>query len=126
MLRHAERYVYVGVGYTMLMRPLVVIWCVETVVSIAYTYNVRPPRRLSSTPTSTRTSSMPNDIDTIAHLQDIRIRVLNRERVTPAEMRDLLSDLRRDRENTAKTARSATAKKKAATASLSLDQLFPS
>lgn len=69
---------------------------------------------------------MPNDIDTIAHLQDIRIRVLNRERVTPAEMRDLLSDLRRDRENTAKTARSATAKKKAATASLSLDQLFPS
>lgn len=72
--------------------------------------------------------------DTLAvqsRLADIRLRVINREEVSRDEYRDLLTDLRKDRDNTARAARSATAAKtranKSATVtpkSLDLNTLF--
>lgn len=70
--------------------------------------------------------------DTLAvqsRLADIRLRVINREPVSTDEYRDLLSDLRRDRDATARSARSATtAKRKASSSvtpqSLDLNTLF--
>ena len=65
-----------------------------------------------------------------AALADVRLRVLNRERVPPEEFRSLLLDLMRSREATAAQARSATArksrenKKTAAPTTLNLAQLF--
>jgi hypothetical protein len=54
-------------------------------------------------------------LDTLSRLQDIRLRVFNRERISPAEMRTLLLDIMRDRENAAHAgAKARTAAKKAA------------
>lgn len=57
---------------------------------------------------------MPSDtnLDTQARLADIRLRVINREPISTDEYRSLLLDLRRDRDNTARNARSATAAKR--------------
>lgn len=46
-----------------------------------------------------------------AALADVRLRVLNRERVPPEEFRSLLLDLMRSRDATAAAAKSASAKK---------------
>lgn len=54
---------------------------------------------------------MSDTLATQARLADIRLRVLNREPVSIDEYRNILSDLRRDRDNTSRTARSATAAK---------------
>lgn len=74
---------------------------------------------------------MPSDttLATQARLADIRLRVINRETVTRDEYRSLLLDLRRDRDNTARSGRAAAAaKRKASTAvtpqSLDLNTLF--
>lgn len=75
-------------------------------------------------------ASPPDILTAQVALADIRLRIINGERVPPEEMRMMLDDLRRSRENTARMARSATAKAKrassaAAGVSLSLDDLFP-
>lgn len=64
-----------------------------------------------------------SSLDTLARLQDVRLRVFNRERVTPEEMRLLLLDIVRDRENASRAgAKSrAAAKKAAATPAPALD-----
>lgn len=46
-----------------------------------------------------------------SRLADVRLRVLNRERVPPEEFRSLLLDLMRSREATAAQAKSASARK---------------
>ena len=68
-------------------------------------------------------------LDAQASLADIRLRVLNRERVPPDEMRLLLANLTRSRDNAARAAKSATAAKsrenrKAARPQVSLSDLF--
>jgi len=67
-------------------------------------------------------------LDTLASLQDIRLRVFNRERISPAEMRKLLLDISRDRENASRAgARSRAAAKKAdksAPVQLDINTLF--
>lgn len=69
-----------------------------------------------------------SSLDTLARLQDIRLRVYNRERITPAEMRTLLLDIMRDRENASRAgAKARTAAKKAASSApvtLDINQLF--
>lgn len=78
------------------------------------------------------TSLMPSDtLSTQSRLADIRLRVINREIVTTDEYRDLLLDLRRDRDATARNARSASAAKRKANTvkppqSLDLNTLFSS
>lgn len=74
---------------------------------------------------------MPSDttLATQARLADIRLRVINRETVTRDEYRDLLLDLRRDRDNTARSGRAATVAKRKASiavtpATLDLNTLF--
>jgi hypothetical protein len=68
--------------------------------------------------------------DTASRLLDIRLRIHNRERITPAEMRSILLDIARDRENAAKyAARDKRAAKRAASGatpapSLNLDEMF--
>lgn len=54
---------------------------------------------------------MSDTLSVQSRLADIRLRVINREEVTRDEYRDLLNDLRKDRDNTARAARSATAAK---------------
>lgn len=71
------------------------------------------------------------DLDTLSRLQDIRTRVLARERVTPDEMREMLSDLRRDRESASKAGAVARKAQKSAgfagaRATFTVDSLFPS
>jgi hypothetical protein len=77
---------------------------------------------------------MPSDsdlsLDSQLLLNDVRLRVLNRQPVTPDEYRKLLSSLRGDRENAARA--SAAAKRTAkrvmgatATPSISVTDLFP-
>lgn len=70
---------------------------------------------------------------TQARLSDIRTRILARVPVTPAEMRDLLADIRRDRDNATRAARSAAATRRrqaaqptAAAPAISIDTLFGS
>lgn len=70
-------------------------------------------------------------LDTQAKLADIRMRVLSGEQVSPMEYRQLLDDLRRDREATAKAsakaARDVRKANKPTTPSggdLTLDKLF--
>lgn len=71
---------------------------------------------------------MSDTLSVQSRLADIRLRVINREAVGTDEYRDLLLDLRRDRDNTARAARSATtAKRKAQTTTpttLDLNTLF--
>lgn len=65
---------------------------------------------------------MPDDTSTLhaqASLADIRLRVLNRERVPPEEFRSLLLDLMRSRDATAAAAKSASATKSRASKRLS-------
>lgn len=58
---------------------------------------------------------MSDSLDTLARLQDIRLRVFNRERISPQEMRALLLDICRDRENASRAgAKARTAARKAA------------
>jgi hypothetical protein len=70
-------------------------------------------------------------IDTQLRLSDLRLRVLNNERVSAEEFRVLLDDLRRDRESASRaSAASRRAVKRASTTlaaspTLSLDTLFP-
>jgi hypothetical protein len=69
-------------------------------------------------------------LDAQAELADIRLRVLNRERVPPEEFRKLLLNLTRARDGAARAAKSATAaksreNKKSAKVSLGLTDLFP-
>ncbi len=55
-----------------------------------------------------------SDLDTLSRLQDIRLRIANRERIEPAEMRAILLDIARDRESASKLgARNRAAAKKA-------------
>ena len=68
---------------------------------------------------------MSDSLDTLASLQDIRLRVYNRERISPAEMRKLLLDICRDRENASKAgARNRAAAKKAVASTLDINELF--
>lgn len=72
---------------------------------------------------------MPTDtLDTLSRLQDIRLRICNRERVSPEEMHSLLLDIMRDREATARVAPKARAAARKAVAAdkppLSIDDLF--
>ena len=67
--------------------------------------------------------------DTASRLLDIRLRIHNRERITPAEMRAILLDIARDRENAAKyAARDRRAAKKTAAGgsapSINVNDLF--
>lgn len=74
------------------------------------------------------TASTADPLATQARLQDVRLRILNGERVPPDEMRELLSDIRRDRENAARLGRKGTTKRKPAAAgavNVNLDELFP-
>jgi hypothetical protein len=66
-------------------------------------------------------------LDTLSRLNDVRLRVFNRERVSPEEMRLLILDIVRDRENASRAgAKSRAAAKKAASAPtpLNLADLF--
>jgi len=69
-------------------------------------------------------------IDAQLKLQEVRLRVLNRETVTMDEYRQLMHSLRGDRENAARAQAAASrvkrkAEKGAALPSISLDTLFP-
>ena len=63
-------------------------------------------------------------LDAQAELADIRLRVLNRERVPPEEFRKLLLNLTRARDGAARAAK-ARENKKSAKVSLGLTDLFP-
>jgi len=70
-----------------------------------------------------------SSLDTLARLQDIRLRVYNHERISPADMRALLDDIRRDRDSASRaSAKTRAAARKAAgappTAKLDIDSLF--
>jgi hypothetical protein len=64
-------------------------------------------------------------LDTHSLLLDARLRVLNRERVTPEDMRRILLSIAHDRENAARAgARNRAAAKKAVAPTLDIDTLF--
>lgn len=68
-----------------------------------------------------------SSLDTLARLQDVRLRVFNRERISPEDMRALLLDIDRDRGNAARAGaknRAAAKKAAAAPAPLNLADLF--
>lgn len=71
----------------------------------------------------------PDALATQTRLQDIRLRILNGDRVQPDEMRELLSDLRRDRENASRSRTRAKAKGAGSVGgskpAIDLNELFP-
>jgi hypothetical protein len=71
-------------------------------------------------------SDTTTSLDTHSLLLDARLRVLNRERVTPEDMRRILLSIAHDRENAARAgARNRAAAKKAVAApTLDIDTLF--
>lgn len=69
----------------------------------------------------------PTSLETQSRLTDIRLRIYNRERITPAEMRTLLRDIMRDRESASRVAAKArrdVKKASAPTVSINMDELF--
>ncbi len=70
-------------------------------------------------------------LDTAARLTDIRLRIYNRERITPAEMRSILLDIARDRESASKLsvkarrdAKKAVSSNAATAPSIDIDSMF--
>lgn len=70
----------------------------------------------------------PTSLDTQARLTDIRLRIYNRERITPAEMRAVISDIIRDRESASRIAAKARRDVKRASVAtpiaIDMDELF--